>query len=114
MFSLNDKRATNRGFDDGMSRAFELAATPLVFGAAGYGLDSWLGIKPVLTIALAVFAVVGVFVRMWYGYDAEMRRIEATGAWVKRDRTKDRSDDTETDLWDRRRQNRRPVTGADA
>lgn len=117
MFSLNDKRATNRGFGDGMSRAFEFAATPLLFGAAGYGLDLWLGTRPAFAIGLALFAVAGMFIRLWYGYDAEMREIESRSVWSP-NRGRDRADadtsdtsgtaPTDVDLWDNRR-----VAGAD-
>lgn len=69
------------GFGEGLAQAFEFAVTPLLFGGIGFLLDGWLGIRPVLTIVLAVFAVVGMFVRMWYGYDREMRAHEAKGQW---------------------------------
>ncbi len=81
---LRQRQELNRGFGDGLARAFELAVTPVVFGLIGYGLDSLLGIVPVLTVVLAVLAVVGMFVRLWYGYDVEMRRHEREGAWARR------------------------------
>lgn len=71
----------NRGFGDGMSRAFELAVTPLVFGAIGFGLDRALDTSPVFTVGLAVFAVIGMMIRLWFGYDVEMREHEASSAW---------------------------------
>jgi len=73
------KRDSYNGFGEGLARAFELAFTPAIFGVMGYGLDGLFGIRPVLTIALALFALCGMFVRLWYGYDREMRRHEATG-----------------------------------
>ena len=81
MSGLHEKRELNRGFGDGMSRAFELAVTPIVFGLLGWGLDSLLGTAPVLAIGLALFAIAGQFARLWYGYDAEMREHEANGRW---------------------------------
>lgn len=81
MFSVNDKRAMNNGFGDGMSRAFELAITPLVFGALGYLLDRAIGTSPVFAVAFATFAVIGMFVRVWFGYDLEMRKLESTSRW---------------------------------
>lgn len=83
MFSSNDKRAMNQGFGDGMSRAFELVVTPLVFGGIGYLLDTLAGTAPVFLVALGVFGVVGVFVRAWIGYDLEMRSHEASGPWMR-------------------------------
>jgi F0F1-type ATP synthase assembly protein I len=77
LFNLRDRQQLNHGFGDAMSRAFEIAVTPVIFGLLGFWLDHVFGTQPVLTVALAVFAVVGMFVRSWIGYDAEMRRHEA-------------------------------------
>ncbi len=112
---LNEKRELNRGFGDGMSRAFEFAATPLVFGALGYGVDTLLDTRPVFTIVLATFAVVGMFIRLWYGYDAEMREQEQR---IVRRTVADAADtveDAAADLWARRRTAEpRPAGGPDA
>ncbi len=83
---LRDKQELNRGFGDTLARAFELAATTAIFGGFGFLLDRWLGIIPVFTLILGAFAVIGQFVRMWYGYDAEMRRHEAELPSRRRDR----------------------------
>lgn len=74
---LTARRETNKGLGDGLALAFEIAVTPTIFGVIGFMLDRWLGIVPVLTLVLGLFAVVGVFVRMWYGYDLQMREQEA-------------------------------------
>lgn len=110
MFSLNDKRAMNRGFGDGMSRAFELVVTPALFGLLGLGIDHLAGTSPVFVVALGLFGVVGTFVRLWYGYDAEMRSHEASSRWAPRTGAGGpvASDQPPTDLWKSRR------TGADA
>lgn len=97
MFSVNDKRVMNNGFGDGMSRAFELAITPLVFGGLGYLLDRALGTAPVFAVGLAVFAVIGMFIRIWIGYDLEMKSIETSGRWA-RNRTPVSSEPV-ADLW---------------
>ncbi len=55
------------------SQGFELAITPALFGIIGYVIDRVFHTVPVFTIALVVFAFVGVAVRMWYGYDAQMK-----------------------------------------
>ena len=105
MFSTNDKRAMNQGFGDGMSRAFELVATPMVFGGLGYLIDRVAGTTPVLTIVLGLFGLVGTFVRAWYGYDAEMRSIEQRGRWNRdRSETETEAEQPETDLWSARRE----------
>ena len=75
------KRDSYKGFGDGMARAFELAAVPAIFAGLGYLVDGWFGTRPIFMIALVVFALVGIFARMWFGYDLEMRAHEATAEW---------------------------------
>lgn len=101
----------NQGFGDGMSRAFELVATPLVFGGVGYLIDLVAGTAPVFVVALGAFGVIGTFVRVWFGYDAEMRALEASGPWVRRtdrvgvDTAKDPAGiDPDQDIWSARRE----------
>ena len=110
MFSLNDKRAMNQGFGDGMSRAFELVATPLLFGLLGFLVDRVAGTTPAFVIALGAFGAVGTFVRAWYGYDAEMRTHESSARWASRpaDATATDTSEPATDLWS----TRRPGAGA--
>lgn len=98
----SDKRALNQGFGDGMSRAFELVMTPAFFAGVGYLIDLAAGTSPVFAVALATFGVVGVFVRAWYGYDAEMRVHESSGRWV-RGAERPRCDEP-ADIWASRRE----------
>ncbi len=58
----------------------DVALTMLVFLGLGALLDTWLGLFPVFTIALVVFAAIGSFVRLKYVYDATMERLEADRA----------------------------------
>ncbi len=67
-----DKRALNRGYSDGMTRAFEIVLTPAIFAGFGWLLDRWLGLFPILTIVFLVFGVVGIFTKLYLGYEAEM------------------------------------------
>jgi hypothetical protein len=78
-----DNRDLYNGAGEGMSRAFELAVTPAILGGFGYMLDRWLGLLPVLTIVFFLVAVCGVAARMYYGYDARMKELEAAGPWAK-------------------------------
>ncbi len=73
---VGERRDLYNGFGEGLQRAVEFAVTPALFGLAGYGLDRWLGTLPLFTILLALFAVIGSFVRVWIHYDAEMRHQE--------------------------------------
>lgn len=84
---LADRRELYNGFGDGLARAFELAVTPAIFGLMGYGLDRWLGLFPLFTIVLLLFALVGEFVMMWIRYDAEMKRHEADAVWNRKHRS---------------------------
>jgi len=70
------------GAGEGLSRAFELAVTPAIFGGFGYLLDRWLGLTPVLTIVFFLVAMVGLMARMYYGYEAKMAEHEAAGPWA--------------------------------
>lgn len=78
------KPVSNRGLGEGFSRAFEFAATPGVFAAIGYGLDRLFGTRPILMIALTVFAVVGMFVKMWIDYDTAMKHHESIAIEARR------------------------------
>jgi hypothetical protein len=73
-----------RNFGDGFTRAFELAVTPVIFGAAGYWLDGRAGIRPVLTILFTLLAVIGLLLRTWYGYAYRMQKLEESGPWASR------------------------------
>lgn len=81
MSELATQRQINRGYDDGLARSVEFVLTPLFLGAVGFGLDAWLGTRPLLAIALGLLGAVGIFVKMWLGYDREMRRHEADASW---------------------------------
>lgn len=72
------------GAGEGMNRAFELALTPAIIGAFGYLLDRWFGLLPVCTIVFFLIGMSGVIARMWYGYDARMKELEAAGPWAPR------------------------------
>ncbi len=63
--------------DDSLGRGMDAALTLLVFLGLGALIDRWLGVFPVFTIVLVVFAAVGTFVRMKFVYDAAMERHEA-------------------------------------
>ena len=79
--ALRSGRASDRiapSSDDSLGRGMDLALTVLVFLGLGALIDRWLGLFPVFTITLVLFAAVGAFVRMKFVYDATMERHEAT------------------------------------
>jgi F0F1-type ATP synthase assembly protein I len=75
--NLKARQELYNGFGDTLARGFELVATPAVFGLIGYVLDRIVGTTPVLTVVLVVFAIVGMAVRMYYGYEQAMKAHEA-------------------------------------
>jgi hypothetical protein len=77
VFDLAARRQLNRGYSDGLSRALEIVVTPLLFGFLGHLVDNWLGTAPWFMIGFGAFAVTGMFVRFWLGYDREMQEHEA-------------------------------------
>ena len=74
--------ALYRTMSDGFSRSVELAVTPVIFGAAGFGIDHWRGTLPVFTIILALLALVGLLLRTWYGYVYRMEQLESAQPWA--------------------------------
>ncbi len=84
--SLEGGNRIDRGVGEGVSRSFELIATPALCGLIGFGVDRLLGTAWVFTAALAIFGIVGTTLSTWYRYDARMRveeakrRAAATGA----------------------------------
>jgi F0F1-type ATP synthase assembly protein I len=70
-------RDTYRGYGNTMAQALEFVMVPFLFGLVGWVVDRALGTAPVVMLALGLLAVVGVFTRAWYHYDADMRAQEA-------------------------------------
>lgn len=63
-----------------LGRGMDFALVVLVFLGIGYGLDRWLGTRPLFMIGLVVFAVVGQFIKMYFDYTAAMQELEAERA----------------------------------
>lgn len=84
MDTTRHQRDLHRGFGDALARSFEFAATLGLFTFAGYLLDRRLGTGPWLMVGLAVFCLVGQFVKLWFAYDAEMRGHEQRFAEERR------------------------------
>jgi hypothetical protein len=84
---LRGRQELYNGFGDTLARGFEIAVIPILFGAFGWFLDRRLGTMPLLTIVLAVFALVAMAVRTYFAYDAEMRAHEATSPWGRSPRS---------------------------
>lgn len=65
------------------SGGFELALAPALMGLLGYLIDRSIGATPVVTVALAVLGLVGVCVKLYFGYKAEMEIHEANAPWAR-------------------------------
>lgn len=83
MDDLKGRQQLYNGFGDALARGFELAIMPFLFGGLGWFLDRVFGWTPVLTIALTIFSIVGLAVRTYFGYEAEMRAHEEGAPWAK-------------------------------
>lgn len=81
-----ERRSLNTTFGDALAYAFEFAVTPVLFAGLGWLLDRWLGTAPVLLVALAGFAFVGVSLRTVYRYKEKMEREEEGKPWTRRRR----------------------------
>jgi hypothetical protein len=78
---LMARREVWNGFGNTLARAIELVVTPVLFGLGGWYLDRWLDTGPAFTLILFLFAVVGMAVRTYYAYVAEMETHEREGPW---------------------------------
>jgi F0F1-type ATP synthase assembly protein I len=67
------------------SGGFELVLSPLLLGLIGFGLDRWLGTLPVITVIFTVLGLVGVCLKLYYGYKFEMDQHEANAPWARND-----------------------------
>ena len=80
---LRDRQATYNGFGDALATAVELVATPLVFALIGWLIDRAVGTAPVFAVVLGLVGVVGVALRSYYQYRADMAREEEGKPWTR-------------------------------
>jgi F0F1-type ATP synthase assembly protein I len=81
--NLRDRQATYNGFGNALSQAVEIVATPMIFGLVGFFLDRLVGTRPLFTVTLALFALVGMALRMYYAYREAMAREEEGKPWTR-------------------------------
>jgi len=62
---------------------FELVLSPLILALVGFGIDKLFGTVPVFTVLFAVLGLIGVVVKIYYNYRAEMEAHEAEGPWAR-------------------------------
>jgi F0F1-type ATP synthase assembly protein I len=80
---LEDRQATWQGFSDALAMAVEFVATPLLVALFGFWLDRLFGVGPVLAIVLGLIGLVGVVLRTYYWYQADMAREEEGKPWKR-------------------------------
>lgn len=76
----------NRGLDDGLSKAFELALTPTIVGVVGWVIDSRLGVTPLFTLLFFFLGIAGTSLAAWSRYDAAMAVHEQAAAAARASR----------------------------
>jgi hypothetical protein len=76
---LSDRRDLYRGYGETLSRAFEFAATPAIFGVVGWFIDRKLGVTPLLTLVFSISVLVYMAWKLLHQYslrmDAEAERL---------------------------------------
>ena len=82
--NADERRATWRGFGDGMTQAVEMAVMPVLFGLLGLALDGWRGTKPVFLVAFVTLAAAGSFARAYYAFQAAAERADEGKPWARR------------------------------
>ncbi len=73
--------ATNAGYGNAMGRGLELALTLAVFSGIGWLIDHLAGTSPLFIIVFSVIGFAGISVKLWLGYDLEMKAHEAGAIW---------------------------------
>lgn len=71
----------SRGYGTANNRGLELALTVVFMTAIGFGLDRLFGTTPLFTIVSSVTGFVGISIKLWLGYDLEMKAHEEGAIW---------------------------------
>ena len=78
-----DTKATWDGFSNALAHAVELVGTTLVFVLLGLWIDGRAGTRPLFTVLLGLFAIVGLGVVSYYRYMAQIAREEEGKPWTR-------------------------------
>jgi len=62
---------------------YELVFSPLILALIGFGIDKLFGTVPVFTVLFAVLGLIGVVVKIYFNYRAEMEQHDAAGPWAR-------------------------------
>ena len=83
---LRAVREVNTGFGDGLAAAFEMIATPVIFGCFGWLLDNRFGTSPWLTIVFGLFVFGYEVWKLVMRYTADMAGHARTASWARPNR----------------------------
>jgi F0F1-type ATP synthase assembly protein I len=72
---------TSRGYGSAMSRGIELALTLVVMVGLGWVADRIFGTYPLFTIVFSILGFAGISVKLFLGYDLEMKKHEEGAVW---------------------------------
>ena len=75
---------TSRGYSTAMGRGFELAITLAVMVGLGLLADRIFGTAPLFVIVFSVLGFAGITVKLYLGYDLEMKKHEAGAIWNRK------------------------------
>ena len=75
--NLRDRQELNNGFGNALSRAVEIAVTPMIFGFLGYLLDGRLGTRPAFMLVFFLFVFGYTLWKHFVLYSAAMDREQA-------------------------------------
>lgn len=84
--NLRAIQEVNTGFGDGLASAFELIATPAIFGFLGHLLDERLGTGVLFLLALSLLVFGYECWKLVGTYNEQMARHEADAPWNRHKR----------------------------
>ena len=77
-------KATNAGYSTAMGRGLELAITLAVMVGVGLLVDSIFDTGPLFVIVFSVLGFAGITVKLFLGYDREMKKHEEGAIWNRK------------------------------
>jgi hypothetical protein len=81
---LRAVREVNNGFGEGLSAAFEMVVTPVLFAFFGYLIDRWLGLHLVFALIFGLFVFGYEVWKLVMRYSTQMAAHDATAPWSRR------------------------------
>lgn len=75
---------TSKGYSSAMGRGFELAITLAIMVGLGLLADSIFDTAPLFVIIFSVLGFAGITVKLYLGYDLEMRKHEEGAIWNRK------------------------------